>query len=378
MIDRFFCLLCGILFLTWSCVPADYTGRAAGTGIGGTGSLARQGAGIGGTGQFAATGSGIGGTGALVGQDGDRLGIIGRITGFGSIWVNGLEVELDRLALESASDIDPSAGLAKGQVVEVVAERTSGRWQAESVRVRYEVGGPVGSLSADGKEMTILGQQVLIAADTVLPESWPTVKSGSVIRVSGFRLGGNTVLASRVDFARADAPALLIGRVGKTAAKITVSGTPVQLPADAPALRGGDILRVRGAFDNNTLRADTVERDRATLFAATVDRFQIQAMAVRDASGVLRLGGMPFRLPHSFASGDRPQARPLLFIGNMTGGGEFRLQRVAPSPVMPGPDGVRMPSMSAPPAKPRHPGPVAGPFSRPPGAMGGRGGRPAR
>ena len=88
-------------------------------GIGGTGAPLADG--IGGTG--APLADGIGGTGARR-APAARVGVVGVVTGFGSICVNGLRLQYDRSATVSENGRPAgTAALAVGQFVSIEAER---------------------------------------------------------------------------------------------------------------------------------------------------------------------------------------------------------------------------------------------------------------
>ena len=172
---------CALFFLLLfaSCVPADYSGSLADRGE----------SGIGGTGQLADKKTGIGGTGFLAGNDGEVLGIVGRITGFGSILVNGVKVEFKSATpVFLAGRQATSADLSVGQVVEVLAVNSNGTVRAESIAIRPEVVGRISSPAPDKTAFQILGQQVVIGADTILPATWSNgPPAGATVRVGGFR-----------------------------------------------------------------------------------------------------------------------------------------------------------------------------------------------
>ncbi len=140
--------------------------------------------GIGGTGMLANTGgSGLGGT-----------GIVGEITGFGSIFVNGIEIEYDN---ETAFTIDGKTAapqqLEIGDLVEVLTTDASKHTQAQVINLRHEIIGKVESVEPQTYSFTVHGQSVVQAIHkVVLPEV------GTTVAVSGFRIDEQTILATRV------------------------------------------------------------------------------------------------------------------------------------------------------------------------------------
>src|SRR5579875_2241442 len=150
---------------------------------------------------------GIGGTGApatLADRGIGGTGIVGTITGFGSIWVNGLEIGTGQARVES----DSGAGaLAVGQVVAVQASGPEGALQAQSIAIRHEVAGPVTSVAPDGTAV-VAGQRVRLADVPGAGDARP----GSWVAVSGFRTPDGAIAATRVD-AGAPGPVLVRGPV---------------------------------------------------------------------------------------------------------------------------------------------------------------------
>ena len=143
-------------------------------GLGGTGLLANAGGGA---------GSGLGGT-----------GVVGEITGFGSVFVNGIEIEYDN---ETAFTINGETAVPQqleiGDVVEVLTTDANKHTQARVINLRHEVIGKVESVEPQTFSFTVNGQSVVQAIHKVaLPEV------GATVAVSGFRIDERTILATRV------------------------------------------------------------------------------------------------------------------------------------------------------------------------------------
>jgi hypothetical protein len=145
--------------------------------------------GLGGTGMLADTGSGLGGT-----------GILGEITGYGSIFVNGIEVEYDN---ETYFSIDGTAAaqqqLEIGDVVEVLTSDDSKHTQARAINLRHEVVGKVESVDPETFSFTVLGQAVI---QSLNKRTLPDV--GATVAVSGFRVDEQTIISTRVTIADTD------------------------------------------------------------------------------------------------------------------------------------------------------------------------------
>jgi len=142
---------------------------------------------------------GLGGTGMLAKNIKDDsgmggTGILGQITGFGSIFVNGIEVEYDN---KTPFTIDGKTAtpqqLEIGDVVEVLTLDTRQHTQALTINLRHEVIGKVEAIETQTYSFKINGQTIILPINAgTLPEV------GSRVAVSGFRVNDNTIMSSRV------------------------------------------------------------------------------------------------------------------------------------------------------------------------------------
>jgi len=144
--------------------------------------------------------SGQGGTGLIATADDDSdnglggTGILGEITGFGSIFVNGIEIEYDR---ETAFTIDGKSAdyqqLQIGDVVEVLTTDLDNHTQAQVINLRHEIVGKVEATDPQTFSFTVQGQTIIQPINNrLLPEV------GAKVAVSGFRIDNNTIISTRV------------------------------------------------------------------------------------------------------------------------------------------------------------------------------------
>jgi Domain of unknown function (DUF5666) len=126
-----------------------------------------------------AAGAFLAGCGGGVGTGGTGVGsyTVGAITGFGSIIVN--DVRYDDTAanvLDSDDGSRSNSELKLGMTVEIegdaIATDSSGSRAAKATRIRFgsELLGAVQSLDISAGRLTVLGQTVAVAADTVLDD----------------------------------------------------------------------------------------------------------------------------------------------------------------------------------------------------------------
>ena len=185
-------------------------------GIGGTG---RVDSGIGGTG-IMANKSGIGGTGRSEGDGGiGGTGIVGIITGFGSIWVNGLEIQYDAKTQVAANAGAASTNeLAIGQVVVVEAKGSANELQANKISMVNAVAGQITALDLANGKMTVLGQSVIVTAHTITHDlqnqlNMITFNLGDYVQVSGLRMENGEIVASRIERTEPIAEPSLVGPI---------------------------------------------------------------------------------------------------------------------------------------------------------------------
>jgi hypothetical protein len=231
-------------------------------GLGGTGLLANAGGGA---------GSGLGGT-----------GVVGEITGFGSIFVNGIEIEYDN---ETAFTINGKTALPQqleiGDVVEVLTTDANKHTQAQIINLRHEVIGKVESVEPETYSFTINGQSVVQAIHKVaLPEV------GTTVAVSGFRIDEQTILSTRV------AP---------TDSKQTLLRTHTELPFKGKTAHW--LVQTYVSNDKATFKLDGAEQAvelKQKTNKTLHDRLGIKILQLqKPASGQLELGHVvePMDLP---------------------------------------------------------------------------------
>jgi uncharacterized protein DUF5666 len=179
--------------------PAPAWAACEAGGIGGTGVRAEGG--IGGTGARAE--GGIGGTGVIAG--GDELGLVGVITGFGSICVNGVEVHYDSSTPVTFNGQPGAAdALALGQTVAVRAVGAGAEARARAISVLDAAVGPVTAVDRAAGTLQVVGQSVRLAQSTVFgpgltADAVRGASAGDTLRVSGLRRADGVIVATRVE-----------------------------------------------------------------------------------------------------------------------------------------------------------------------------------
>ncbi len=217
---------------------------------------------------------GIGGTGSGV------TVVRGPITGFGSIFVGGVEWETEGAAV-SIDDAPGSDGdLALGMVVTVrgsVDDNTS-RGVASDVEYDDDIEGPVSQvtlLPGDGrvKELSVLGTIVVVDEDsTVFASSgagfaFASVSVDDVVKVSGLTDESGRLRASRIEKTGVVSPA----------------GTPVEIKGSVSDFDGVDQFRLAGIV----IRFDPtgVSTDLTDLPSGVANGLFVEVEGILDAAG---------------------------------------------------------------------------------------------
>lgn len=188
-------------------------------------------------------------------------GIVGVITGLGSIRLNGQRVVFpDDLIVASDLGDRPAGDLVPGETVAVEAVLADGIWHAEHIRHYLPIVGPVGQ-TGDGW-LTVLGSGVVVNADTDMSGFGGSAapRTGQWIAVNGLWRGEN-VVATRIEKIDAQPDAIVVGtyRPDGPANGFLVGGTRV-FGIDVQHAVPGELLTVRGTVDGRGLRARSVAR----------------------------------------------------------------------------------------------------------------------
>jgi hypothetical protein len=241
---------------------------------------------------------GIGGTGAP-NRVADRgiggTGIVGVVTGFGSVFVDGIEVRYDDNA---PVDIDGTASsvaaLRAGQLVAIQADGPVAAPYARTISVRSAVTGRIEALELGSGTLTIGGQPVSVPEGTWGANHFGL---GDWVKVSGLRRADGTIVASRLDAA----PAGVLSAGGPVVRDGTAMRVGSLLLPDAVAagVKEGQFVVVSGDYAGGRGRVATVVpdpmfADPAGYFGPSVQRLIVQAFVHVD-EGAVSLNGMTVR-----------------------------------------------------------------------------------
>ena len=227
-------------------------------------------------------GGGIGGTGISQGP----------ITGFGSIFVNGVEFNTNNATIiKDGTTIDPlsTSDLKKylkvGMVVTVngdIANSISGI--ANTVSYAKELQGPITAITPPNA-LTVLGQSVIVDNLTkieitgVASATITDLKLQDTVEVSGFPTANGTLRATYIEVKTPSADVELKGIVSAISGNVlTVGAQDVDISALtlAAAPIAGDYVEVKGILIGTTVEASSLEFKSLALDRANADKAELQ------------------------------------------------------------------------------------------------------
>ena len=138
----------------------------------------------------------------------ERLSVVskGTITGFGSIVVNGIRFDTDSASIDVDGNPGTQSDLKVGHVVVVrgTMDDDGTNAVADAVSFGDVVEGPISAIDTDAGTITVLGQLIVIDADTsfdddISPASIDGLNVNDTVEVSGFFLADGSVSATRIE-----------------------------------------------------------------------------------------------------------------------------------------------------------------------------------
>lgn len=279
-------------------------------------------------------GDGLGGTGItqkpLMAQNRAKpadgiggTGILGTISGFGSIIVNGLELEYDR-GTNVETDGAPAMleDLRVGQVVQGVARMKGPKLYLDKLEMQHAVTGPIESIDHAKETLTVLGQKVRVnlSGDKTAVTSFKTLTKGDVVSISGLRQADGTIIATRVDQQPDDGRIIVrgIAQVNGTASlKVGSLEIPFSGATTTTPVTNGSRVFVSGRMINGQFVPDVIVGAGALPFEDAVNDVSIEAYAPNTATAPLIIEGITIdgaALPAGTVEGDR-----VIIKGNVSG-----------------------------------------------------------
>src|ERR1700730_8306293 len=204
----------------------------------------------------------------------------GTITGFGSIYVNGVHFKTTSATIRKNGQVVAQSALKVGEIARIKGSEnhSDGTGSADSVDVDESVAGPIATINTTLNTLTVLGQTVKIDAGTsfssdVQPADITGLNMNDFVEVSGLIAADGTITATRIDRAASTGTTLQV--LGTLASIDTAAHTfminALKVNYSAANLTGfssgqpanGDLVEVQGmTFDSatTTLTATRVDK----------------------------------------------------------------------------------------------------------------------
>lgn len=142
-----------------------------------------------------------------------ELTSVGRITGFGSVFVGGVEYETNQTAItkDGRPALNGDNDLKVGMIVTVRGSANGTQGVATSIEFNDELEGLVQTNDlATGGSLKVMGQTVTVDANTNFESKDPTITlienipAGAIVEVSGYPDGNGNILASYIELKAKD------------------------------------------------------------------------------------------------------------------------------------------------------------------------------
>ena len=225
-------------------------------------------------------------------------GILGTVTGFGSILVNGLRVlHADDAQVGSVLGDEPVSSLETGEVVLILATRTDTDLEAERIARYLPLVGEASMIDLDRSSVRILGIDVMLSPETVIrDQAGSRVGLGTItlrtrLAVSGFWTQG-TVRATHLRMVAADFPDSVTGPVMRDEqGQVRIGG--VALGSDAPELSTVPAaLSANGVFRDGRLYAARLRTGLASPLSAQTTTLSVEGF-VEGTDEAAWISGQP-------------------------------------------------------------------------------------
>lgn len=263
---------------------------------------------------LAACGGGGGGGGTLSGIGGTGITTVGTITGFGSIFVNGVEYETTSTSFEIDDASGSETGLRVGMVVRIDGTIDDNGTTGAATRVSFDAelegpinGAPTENADQSAKTFTLLGTTVVASASTTVYEntSYATLAGNDLVEVSGFfdasgqlratyieNKGGSfvpnaTEVEAKGTVTELGASSFTLQMASGATLTVDISGGPDTSEVDGGTLANGQFVEVKGTLASagaTTLTATRIESEDLDDDAGKVSLEGIITNHVSDAS----------------------------------------------------------------------------------------------
>ncbi len=241
--------------------------------------------------------AGINGGGISNGGTSDPGVVVGPITGFGSIFVNGIEFDLNgsTVTVDGVSSTGQT-DLRIGQIVTVKGKinQSTGMGTADSVEYGNNLKGVVSAVDTVNNTFTVIGQTVTVTGTTVFDgrTGLTDLAANDIVEVSGFVNATGKIVATRVERQTTSGSSELKGAVSSldTFLQTFMIGTTKVSYLGVALVTGGTLandacVEVKGAYSGTQLNASSIEVKSCGLSVSANDIGEIEGIITTSLTG---------------------------------------------------------------------------------------------
>ena len=241
--------------------------------------------------------AGINGGGISNGGTSDPGVVVGPITGFGSIFVNGIEFDLNgsTVTVDGVSSTGQT-DLRIGQIVTVKGKinQSTGMGTADSVEYGNNLKGVVSAVDTVNNTFTVIGQMVTVTGTTVFDgrTGLTDLAANDIVEVSGFVNAAGKIVATRVERQTTSGSSELKGAVSSldTFLQTFMIGTTKVSYLGVALVTGGTLandacVEVKGAYSGTQLNASSIEVKSCGLSVSANDIGEIEGIITTSLTG---------------------------------------------------------------------------------------------
>ena len=158
----------------------------------------------------------------------------GVITGFGSVFVNGVEYDTAGATFTINGRAGIESDLKLGMVVTVHGSSSGATGKAIAIEFDHDAQGPVGNVDVANNWLEVMGQTVVVDNMTVFDgTTLGTIAVGNVVEVSGWTDANNVIHATRIEFKKAN--------ISAGVDEMEIEGAIANLDSNAQTFTIGDL-----------------------------------------------------------------------------------------------------------------------------------------
>ena len=197
-------------------------------------------------------------------------GIVGVVTEFDGLIVNGLKIDTDgrtRFSNATGRLTERNIGLGDGLTIE--AEAKGGRLVARRVHVAHPLIGRIEASAGDGSMLRINGVNVMVE-----PQAQNRAGPGDRVKVSGLWMG-DIVVASQIIRTRTDVD-VIAGEAQVADQILSIGQVPVTQNLIGTRVKDGQFITVMGKFEDHCMEPKRITRERFTGAAGPLKQLSVE------------------------------------------------------------------------------------------------------